>query len=35
MLLNIVKDVVIVLHEAFSIHPWMKSYREENPDINK
>jgi hypothetical protein len=33
--LHIVKDVVVVFSEAFSIHPWMASYREENPDRNK
>jgi hypothetical protein len=37
----IVKDVVVVFHEAFHpsihpvIHPWMASYREENPGRNK
>jgi hypothetical protein len=36
--LHIVKDVVVV--KLFSsirpvIHPWMVSYREENPGINK
>jgi hypothetical protein len=42
-LLHIVKDIVVVFREAFSIypsvrpviHPWMASYREENPDKNK
>jgi hypothetical protein len=37
--LHIVKDVVVIFRAAFSIrpviHPWMASYREENPDRNK
>jgi hypothetical protein len=42
-LLHIVKDVVVVFRETFSIHPsirpvihpWMASYREKNPNRNK
>ncbi len=31
----LVKDIVVIFYEAFSIHPWMASYREENPNRNK
>ncbi len=40
IILHIVKDVVVVFREAFHpsirpvIHPWMASYREENPGRN-
>jgi hypothetical protein len=45
--LHIVKDIVVIFRKAFSrdlsihpsiclvIHPWMASYREENPGRNK
>jgi hypothetical protein len=43
LIYKIMKDVVIVFRETFfihpiiclAIHPWMASYKEENPDRNK